>query len=71
MIGVLQDVGTVTPGKLADLVILEADPLADIRNSDDIAYVVKNGEVFDADTLDKIWPERAPLPDQWWWDLGP
>ena len=71
MIGVSQDVGTVTPGKLADLVILEADPLADIRNSDDIAYVVKNGEVFDADTLDKVWPEREPLPDQWWWDLGP
>lgn len=71
MIGVAQDVGTVTAGKLADLVILDADPLADIRNSDDIAYVVKNGEVFDGDTLDKVWPEREPLPEQWWWDLGP
>ena len=71
MIGVSQDVGTVTPGKLADLVILDADPLADIRNSDDIAYVVKNGEVFEGDTLDRVWPERKPLPEQWWWDLGP
>ncbi|MYE11659.1 MAG: amidohydrolase family protein [Gammaproteobacteria bacterium] len=71
MIGVSQDVGTVTAGKLADLVILDADPLADIRNSDNIAYVVKNGEVFDGDTLDKVWPEREPLPEQWWWDLGP
>ncbi len=71
MIGVAQDIGTVTAGKLADLVILDADPLADIRNSDDIAYVVKNGEVFDGDTLDKVWPEREPLPEQWWWDLGP
>lgn len=71
MIGVSQDVGTVTAGKLADLVILDADPLADIRNSDDIAYVVKNGEVFDGDTLDKVWPEPQPLPEQWWWDLGP
>ena len=71
MIGVSQDIGTVTPGKLADLVILDADPLADIRHSDDIAYVVKNGEVFEGDTLDKVWPEREPLPEQWWWDLGP
>ena len=71
MIGVSQDIGTVTPGKLADLVILRKDPLADIRHSDDIAYVVKNGEVFEGDTLDKVWPEREPLPEQWWWDLGP
>ena len=68
MIGVSQDIGTVTAGKLADLVVLTADPLADIRHSDDIAYVVKNGEVFEGDTLDKVWPEREPLPEQWWWD---
>ena len=69
MIGVARDIGTVTAGKLADLVVLTADPFADIRHSDDIAYVVKNGEVFEGDTLDKVWPDREPLPEQWWWDL--
>ena len=71
MIGVAQDIGSVTPGKLADLVILEADPLADIRHSDDIAYVVKNGEVFAGDSLDQVWPSATPLPEQWWWGQGP
>lgn len=71
MIGVAGDIGSVAAGKLADLVILRADPLADIRNSDDIAYVVKNGEVFVGDTLDQVWPTPAPLPEQWWWGAGP
>ena len=71
MIGVAQDIGSVTPGKLADLVILAADPLADIRHSDDIAYVVKNGEVFAGDSLDQVWPSATPLPEQWWWGQGP
>ena len=71
MIGVAQDVGTVTPGKLADLVVLGADPLADVRHSDDIVYVVKNGEVFAGDTLDRIWPVSERLPAQWWQGLEP
>ncbi len=71
IIGVAQDIGTVTAGKLADLVILRADPLDDIRNSAAIAYVVKNGELFEGDTLDRLWPEQTPLPDQWWWHTSP
>ena len=71
MIGVAQDVGTITRGKLGDLVVLDADPLADIRHSDDIAYVVKNGEVFAGDTLDRVWPVAEPLPPQWWQGLEP
>ena len=67
MIGVAQDIGSIAPGKLADLVVLDADPLADIRHSDDIAYVVKNGEVFAGGSLDQVWPVAKPLPEQWWW----
>jgi imidazolonepropionase-like amidohydrolase len=37
--------GTVTPGKLADLVVLDADPSADIRNTTKIDFVVKHGRV--------------------------
>lgn len=45
------DMGTLEPGKLADLVILEADPLDDIRNARRISQVIKGGQVFDRDTL--------------------
>ena len=41
----LRDVGTVQTGKRADLVLLSADPIADIRHTRDIAVVVANGRV--------------------------
>lgn len=46
--GMTDSLGTVEAGKLADLVLLEADPLADIRNTRRIAAVVANGRLFDA-----------------------
>jgi imidazolonepropionase-like amidohydrolase len=43
--------GTVEPGKLADLLVLDADPLADVRNARRIRLVVKDGRVIERDTL--------------------
>lgn len=51
MIGREKDLGSVEPGKLADLVILEADPLVDIGNVRRIYRVVKGGVVYDPATL--------------------
>jgi len=70
-LGLDSDIGSVEIGKLADLVILAADPLEDIRNTNTLAYVVRSGELYDADTLDRIWPEPKPLPTQWWWQTEP
>ncbi|MXY06889.1 MAG: amidohydrolase family protein, partial [Gammaproteobacteria bacterium] len=71
IIGVAQDIGTVETGMLADLVVLNGDPMDNIRNTADLALVVKGGEVFEADTLNQIWPEQKPLPPQWWQEQGP
>jgi hypothetical protein len=46
--------GTVTPGKLADLVLLDANPLVDIINTTTIRAVVANGRYFDRAALDKL-----------------
>jgi imidazolonepropionase-like amidohydrolase len=46
--------GTVAPGKLADLVLLDADPLADITNTTTIRAVVANGRYFDRAALDGL-----------------
>ena len=55
--------GTVAPGKLADLVLLDADPLADITNTTTIRAVVANGRYFDRAALDQLLDEaRAKAP---------
>ena len=56
MLGIAEDVGTIEVGKLADLVVLETDPLENIRSSDDLVYVIKGGVVYDAETLEEVHP---------------
>ena len=50
-VGVSKDLGSVEPGKLADLVIVRGDPLANIRDALNVEQVIRNGEVLTIDTL--------------------
>ena len=61
-LGMTSDLGTVSVNKLADLVVLDRNPLEDIRNTNTVHMVMKNGELFDGDSLDQIWPERVERP---------
>jgi hypothetical protein len=67
-IGYAQDLGSIETGKLADLIVLVENPLDDIRNTNTIRYVMKNGEMFEGDTLEQIWPQQKMPPRLWWWD---
>ncbi|MGA8223726.1 MAG: amidohydrolase family protein [Candidatus Acidiferrales bacterium] len=65
-IGLARQVGSLEPGKLADLLVLNSSPLDDIHNSRDLLYVVKNGVVYSADSLDEIWPQQRKFPAFYW-----
>lgn len=59
-----KDLGSLEPGKLADLVVIDGNPLADIRQSDRIAQVMQNGRLYDAQTMNQVAPvakARKPL----------
>ena len=54
--------GSIQVGKYADLVILQQDPRTDIANTLAISHVMKNGRLYNGDTLDEVWPRARKLP---------
>ena len=68
IIGRPQDLGTLEAGKLADLVIFDKNPLDDIHNTNSIRWVMKNGELFEGDTLNQVWPDKKKLEPLWFWN---
>jgi hypothetical protein len=64
-IGRESELGSLTPGKLADLIILDENPLAAIANTSSLREVMKNGRLYDAGTLAQLWPDKIPAPLRW------
>jgi hypothetical protein len=65
-LGFDEDLGAITVGRVADLIVLEKDPLDDIRNTTSLRLVMKGGVLYEADTLDEIWPETRTFGPKWW-----
>ena len=65
-IGMDADIGSIEKGKLADLVVLDRNPLDNIRNSESVNLIVLNGRVYDAKTLNEVGNHPRPRKPFWW-----
>lgn len=65
-IGMDKEIGSLEEGKLADLIVLEKNPLDDIRNSETVIYTMVNGRLFDAETMNQIGNEPEERTNFYW-----
>ena len=68
-LGMDGDIGSLEAGKLADVIVIDGDPLQDIRVSENVAYTMVNGRLYDAATMNQVGnhpKERGRL----WWEMS-
>lgn len=68
-LGVDQQIGSLEAGKLADFIVLDNDPLADIRNTNSVRFTIINGRLYDAYTMNEIGNYDRPR-GKFFWETG-
>jgi len=65
-IGMKKHIGSLETGKLADLIVLDKDPLEDIQNTQYVKYTMVNGRLYDTDTMNEIGNNPKPRNKFYW-----
>ncbi|MFC3307615.1 amidohydrolase family protein, partial [Ottowia pentelensis] len=59
-------IGSIEEGKLADIIVIDGNPLEDIRVTDRVTHTMVNGRLYDATTMNQLVPEAAPRAPFFW-----
>lgn len=65
-LGMQKDLGSLEVGKIADLLVINSNPIDDIENTLDMMYVMKDGKLYEAATLNEVWPEKKEYGPYYW-----
>jgi imidazolonepropionase-like amidohydrolase/Tol biopolymer transport system component len=65
-LGMDGDLGSIEVGKLADVLVIDGNPLVDVRESREVEWVMLNGRLYDAATLHQVAPEEVERAPFWW-----
>jgi imidazolonepropionase-like amidohydrolase len=68
-IGLASQIGSIEKGKLADMIILDENPLDDIRNSLSIRFTMINGRLYHAGSMKTADTAAAPVPPLFYWQI--
>ena len=66
-LGLAKDIGSITVGKIADLFIVDGDPLKDLKEARKVVYVMRDGKLWDAETMQEL-PENTVRNKLGWQD---
>jgi imidazolonepropionase-like amidohydrolase len=65
-LGMDRDIGSLEPGKLADVIVVEGNPLQDIRQSEKVQWTMVNGRLYDAATMNETGSRERKRAKYWW-----
>lgn len=69
-IGMEEDLGSIEEGKLADLIVIDGNPLENIRDTENVVYTMVNGRLYDSATMNEIGTRKKERLPFWWEEEG-
>ena len=65
-IGMDNEIGSIEEGKLADLIVIDGNPLEDIYKTENVVYTIINGRIYESETMNEVGNYDVKRPAFWW-----